>query len=174
MNFFKVTENNWESSDFEELIGKIDSKSNEIVSEILRETKDKILYSILDCESPIEMILALEMHRQDILNLGKLNGLDVVDVIKQERITAGGSKYRVDFLIPVWSKNLGRGAEFVIECNGHEFHEKTKEQVSRDNARQRKLTNAGYVVINFSGSEIYRDPRKCVSEIKDAIWSKFG
>jgi len=139
MSFFKITEDNWESSSFDELISKIDFKSNEIVSEIFRGVKDQILFSLLDCESPVEMILALEMHRQNLLSLGKLNGIDVIDIIKQERITVGGSKYRVDFLIPVYHNHLGKGVEFVIECNGHEFHEKTKEQVAKDNARPEKI-----------------------------------
>ena len=60
----------------------------------------------------------------------------------------------------------------VIECDGHDFHQKTKEQVEYDNQRQRDLQNEGIEIIRFSGSEIWKDVRKCVNEIQDIILSK--
>ena len=61
---------------------------------------------------------------------------------------------------------------FVIECDGHEFHQKTKEQVERDNARMRALQKEGYEVIRFSGTEIWHKPYKCANEVLNIILSK--
>jgi very-short-patch-repair endonuclease len=40
----------------------------------------------------------------------------------------------------------------VVECDGHDFHEKTKQQVTKDNRRERELQIAGWHVFRFSGS----------------------
>lgn len=75
--------------------------------------------------------------------------------------------YRVDFLM--WFQ-LGRHmGGIAIECDGHQFHEKTKEQASRDKARDRAILLAGYPVIRFSGSDIFRDPYDCVLQVKNLL-----
>lgn len=77
-------------------------------------------------------------------------------------------RYRVDFLF---------GASFcdkidplperylVVECDGHEFHEKTKAQAERDKKRDRDLQAAGFAVYRFTGSQIYRDPQQCGDDV---------
>jgi very-short-patch-repair endonuclease len=62
----------------------------------------------------------------------------------------------------------------VVECDGHDFHEKTKEQVRRDKARDRWLQIQGYPVMRFSGSEIYRDSEACCKEIGDLALKQRG
>lgn len=54
--------------------------------------------------------------------------------------------------------------KIIIECDGHEFHQKTKEQVARDNEREYNLKMQGYDVIRFSGSQIYNDPLGCAEK----------
>lgn len=68
-------------------------------------------------------------------------------------------KYKADFL--VYSES-GKGDKIVIECDGHDFHEKTKEQAQRDKKRDRDMQIAGYKVYRFTGSEIYRTRGQCV------------
>lgn len=74
-------------------------------------------------------------------------------------------EYRVDFLYGYcrdfdnWRRCL------VIECDGHDFHEKTKEQAARDKSRDRFLSTQVGRVIRFSGSEIYRDVASCWLEV---------
>lgn len=53
---------------------------------------------------------------------------------------------------------------FVVECDGHEFHERTKEQAARDRSRDRQLQANGIPILRFTGSEIYRDPVRCARE----------
>lgn len=75
--------------------------------------------------------------------------------------------YRVDAL--VWF-SFGRTlAGLAVECDGHAFHEKTKEQASRDKRRDREILRAGFPVVRFSGSDIYKSPADCVEQIRDLL-----
>jgi very-short-patch-repair endonuclease len=53
-----------------------------------------------------------------------------------------------------------------IECDGPDFHEKTKEQVSKDKERDRVFQKTGALVLRYSGSDIWRDP---IGAAMDAI-----
>ena len=55
--------------------------------------------------------------------------------------------------------------KLAVECDGHDFHEKTPEQAKRDKSRDRDLLNSGYPVMRFSGGEIHSDPRKCSEQV---------
>ncbi len=69
------------------------------------------------------------------------------------------SKYRLDFAIPEHM--------IAVELDGHEFHEKTKEQVTYRNQRDRHLQAAGWTVFHFSGSELYRGQIEVVAAVVD-------
>jgi very-short-patch-repair endonuclease len=90
----------------------------------------------------------------------------------QSEVTACGNKYRVDFLVELFVTLNGgpRGTyRLVIECDGHDFHERTKEQAARDRSRDRALLSAGCQVIRFTGSEIFKSAAKCGGEAMEAI-----
>jgi very-short-patch-repair endonuclease len=53
---------------------------------------------------------------------------------------------------------------YAIEIDGHNFHEKTKEQVRQDNQKNRDYLKHGIIPIRFSGSEVYNNPLKCAEE----------
>jgi len=72
--------------------------------------------------------------------------------------------YRVDFVVAAVRHNGEKPSYAVIECDGHDFHERTKDQAQRDKSRDRYLTGRGYRILRFTGSEIYRDP--------DAVWEE--
>ena len=76
--------------------------------------------------------------------------------------------YRIDFAVSV---ALPGGDErlIAIECDGHDFHAKTKEQVVRDKKRDRDLAALGYTVLRFTGSEIYADPYARAFEVEKII-----
>ncbi|SRR6266545_6847126 len=57
----------------------------------------------------------------------------------------------------------------VVECDGHQFHEKTKEQVRRDRQRDRTLQSLGLPVFRYPGSELYRDAFRCAAEALTAL-----
>lgn len=128
--------------------------------------------SIVNCESPVEQLLSL--HLKDLkYGFNHWNPfIDISDFIpNQEIICKNGKKYRLDFYFIVNYKNQGV-KYFGIECDGYEFHQKTKEQAKNDYERQRDLQKEGIEIIRFTGSEIWEDPRMCVIEIKEIILSK--
>jgi len=77
-------------------------------------------------------------------------------------------KYRVDFLLEGDGRHLFGTknilSQIVIECDGHDFHEKTKDQATRDKKRDRELQSLGFKVFRFSGSEIWKTNGQCVIE----------
>lgn len=60
----------------------------------------------------------------------------------------------------------------AIECDGHNFHERTPEQAARDKSRDRDLLNLGYPVMRFTGSEIVSGPLKCAGHVMDWVFDK--
>lgn len=170
-DFKKITENDLE--DFAENPNEwLDEKTLTLYYGNSASYDCELQYSLLDCESPIEQMLSLEMAYVGLVNVCMYNPfIDILAIENQKEIKVKNKKYRVDFFIPVRYKNQ-EIIEFVIECDGHEFHQKTKEQVERDNKRQRDLQTAGYQIIRFSGTEIYHGAYKCANEIKNIILSK--
>lgn len=79
-------------------------------------------------------------------------------LIPQFRIT---EFFTVDFLIYIPSRNV----KLVIECDGHDFHEKTKEQAIHDKKRDRKLITNGFLILRFTGSEIYNNRNGVINEV---------
>ena len=59
----------------------------------------------------------------------------------------------------------------ALELDGHDFHEKTKEQAAHDRARERTIIRRGYTIFRFTGSEVFRNARKCVEEVVALIAS---
>ena len=61
--------------------------------------------SLIDCKSPIEQLLAIELENLKLTKTLNYNPfVDVIDIRKQEKIEVKDKKYIVDFLIPVWYK----------------------------------------------------------------------
>jgi hypothetical protein len=66
----------------------------------------------------------------------------------------------VDYVITVETPDK-KVHKLAVECDGHDFHERTKEQARRDRERDRALQDAGFVVYRFTGSELYRNAWEC-------------
>ena len=64
---------------------------------------------------------------------------------------------------------LGDGFKIDVECDGHEFHERTKEQAARDRSRDRELTLNGWTVLRFTGSEVHKSAAMCAEQVFEAI-----
>ena len=92
--------------------------------------------------------------------------------VPQLPVELDGRSYRVDF---AFVPQAGCGCPpFAIELDGHDFHERTKEQAKRDKERDRAFQRAGWTVVSFSGSEVWADPFRCVREVVCAMfWSWF-
>lgn len=174
--FRKITEEDATVGGFYE---KLPSRVKDYYDDNRREKEYEQNMSLVNCESPIEQLLSLALQENNIKKIGIFNPfVDVLSIENQKEIVINSTeKIRVDFLITVMYKNQGLSfrdsvVSFVIECDGHEFHQKTKEQVEKDNIRTRQLQLQGYQVIRFSGSEIYKSPYKVAMDIIKAILSK--
>jgi very-short-patch-repair endonuclease len=85
------------------------------------------------------------------------NNLDPVVFFQQ---TINSTKYTADF----WLMTPHSKKSVIVECDGHDFHERTPKQAEHDRKRDRKLIELGYVVLRFTGREIWRDPMKCAQD----------
>lgn len=94
----------------------------------------------------------------------------------------GGKSYRLDFRVVPHPEdpNIGDAVNtgvplplIGIEMDGHDFHEKTKEQVTYRNQRDRDLQRVGWRIFHFSGSEFVRHPQRCVEEVYRAADSAY-
>lgn len=138
---------------------------------------DRIAHMPKQPESPIERAFLIGLmsmsHTVPCYDFGDSYSrmhvtADYLPTIKVE-VQAEVLQYRADFLLNVMSKGelVGR---VVVECDGHDFHERTKEQAARDRSRDRAMVLAGYKVMRFTGSEIHRDLMKCVTDAHYAAW----
>lgn len=84
--------------------------------------------------------------------------------------------WRVDFLVHAFDFARAGGAAkwkpLIVECDGHDFHERTKEQAAKDRSRDRAFQLLDYSVLRFTGSEIYKDAWACAAQVTD--WAVKG
>lgn len=121
-----------------------------------------------NCDSPIEKIFLVNLKFMGDLSNLKLN------IKNQYEISVNDKNYKLDFYITASQRykvenkvgivTKSREVSLCVECDGHDFHEKTKEQVAHDKQRERNLVKAGHKLIRFTGSEIYKSPQKCAFE----------
>lgn len=129
------------------------------------------------CDSPIEKIFMLAY----LLVTFNMDGLSYYrySLIPQYEIECGKKKYRVDFLFDTVENTMPdiefkKDYKLVIECDGYDFHERTKQQVINDNERTLDLKTHGYDVIRFSGTQIYVDPMDCAMKTVKMIALNLG
>lgn len=160
------------------------------MSDRVREFKAAALASIearlngfaRELESPIEeeLFWALIAEADGVddvfgaLVLGYNGGFYQLEVKPQAKLCLG--RYRVDLMLDVLEPVRRKSTPFeppelriAVECDGHDFHEKTKDQAQRDKARDRELQALGLRVIRFTGSEIRRDPATCARAVIDLV-----
>lgn len=118
---------------------------------------DKHDYNLSFGESSIETLFYNAF--QYIRNFDKKNREEYI-LFPQQEIEIDNKLYRVDFMLI----NYLNDKKIVIECDGYEYHS-SKEQIVKDNQRQRDLENAGYIVIRFLGTEIFNNPINCVYDV---------
>lgn len=137
------------------------------------------------CQSPIEemMLSALLLvgiesdHEITIISgqnraLFNSNGMNPLAV----ELQSGLGEYRADFLVTYedgygsWalrqngSKDGPLAVSIIVECDGHDFHDRTKEQASRDRKKDRFLQSTGLPVFRYTGSDIWKDACACAHE----------
>lgn len=145
---------------------------NALLTEIVEDIKNIAVMDVEDmlgrCESPIErrLAIALAFMRPDGGYLFRVGWHP--DFYVHPQFDCG--PYRLDFAI--MSKDASGITDvfkIAVECDGHDFHERTKAQAAHDKRRDRYFTLNGWHVLRFTGAEIWRDPRACVEQISQLI-----
>jgi very-short-patch-repair endonuclease len=142
-----------------ELLSKYDKTTNDIAKEEIETLLASLVHDRKKCESPIEFMITRTLNK--FLETFNARCRKNFIIENQATIKAKNKTYRADLLI---KRAHGEGPEIIIECDGHNFHEKTKEQAQKDKERDRNLQLEGYQVIRFTGSEIFNSPAKCAAE----------
>lgn len=127
------------------------------------------------CQSPIEEIFSFAYEFLIVSKGFPIS--ELFNLFPQQTVCANGHKYKVDFLFDTERLKLihrDHPLKLAIECDGHDFHERTKTQVEKGNNRDYDLKMAGYEILHFSGSQIYNEPMKCALEVYDFIRIKVG
>jgi hypothetical protein len=118
-------------------------------------------------ESPLEAVFSVwwSAYLMDRASSGR------VTLYQQYDVVVGTRKYRLDVaLLPrlevlqALEKHGIPLRAVAVELDGHEHHERTKEQAIKRNERDRWLQGAGWTVLHFSGSELNAKPVECVHQ----------
>lgn len=80
------------------------------------------------------------------------------EMVPQVEEWLGSRHVRADFAFLTTTRT------FVVELDGHEFHERTPAQAERDRSRDRAMGIHGWDVLRFTGREIHRDVFGCITE----------
>jgi very-short-patch-repair endonuclease len=75
-------------------------------------------------------------------------------------------RYRVDFLLR-WRVGDDCSCLYAVECDGHDFHSRTRAQVERDKARDNALLALDIPTFRYAGSSIYRDPFGVATDVME-------
>jgi very-short-patch-repair endonuclease len=109
--------------------------------------------------SPIEQIFLMEWTYQRVEErLG-------VRLHPQRRLKEAVGEPRVDFLISRHKDDPEGRNLLAVELDGYDFHDRTREQATKDRRRERAIIRSGVPLLRFSGAEICREPRSCVLEV---------
>jgi very-short-patch-repair endonuclease len=85
---------------------------------------------------------------------------------------------RVDFLMTMGIRTAAdappKTAKLVVECDGHEWHERTREQARNDRARDRRLQARDLAVYRYTGSEVWADVFGAAREALEELARRFG
>lgn len=141
-------------------------------------------------DSPIEKLFALALTmraqhgateyadvvfvetEQDEKDQLEIDDRSPIRLVVRPQVTIGNR--RVDFLIHAldWSsgfknKQNWKWRKLIVECDGHDYHERTKQQAAKDRAKDRAAVMQGHDCFRFTGSELWADPWGCVEQVTD-------
>jgi hypothetical protein len=154
------------------------------------------------CESPIEQMFLIGLiqywwptypknegnrlsFHSSLTNFISLDFVSevLVKIHPQQEIELDAKAFRVDFLLEVsgsrftpvstdcWQRDQ-QNLKIAVEIDGHQYHERTKEQAQRDKSRDRLFSKHGYIVLRYTGSEVYREVYRAVRELAEIIYAK--
>lgn len=128
------------------------------------------------CESPIEVALGVALVWTSLI---VDRNRPLIVALQNERDHYGSDSHllipqfewknrRIDFAVMLL------GVSIFVECDGHDFHERTKEQAARDRSKDRQIQRGGFPILRFTGSEIFQNAGACAEEVFDLQLTIFG
>lgn len=169
---------------FDNLLQRAKENTQETLEDIFEEARGS---------SPIEKLFFAALQYQVWRNVSEYTRFDVVDTEEFETLAKGYQHnidqptliirpqaqlegWRVDFLIHAYDFARKGGPQgwrkLIVECDGHDYHERTKEQAAKDRSRDREVQLRDYSVLRFTGSEIYKDAWGCAEQV--TYWAVKG
>jgi len=119
-------------------------------------------------------LVEVRTSQEELAEFGNQKNIDEPTLIIRPQAQLDG--WRVDFLIHAYDfarKGGPRGwRKLIIECDGHDFHERTKQQAAKDRARDRTVQLNDYSVLRFTGSELYANAWDCAEQV--TYWAVKG
>lgn len=112
------------------------------------------------CQSPIEMLMLIGLYRYMILSFPRVSIVEIINQYPE-------GPYRIDLALGVFYE--GNKYKLAIECDGHNYHEKTEVQARHNKKRDRYLQSKGWFVARFTGKEIVENPKKCAEQAIELI-----
>ena len=125
------------------------------------ETSVKYAVNVHNITSPIEQLFLIEWKYQRV---EERHGLALEP---QKPVVTDRGGFVIDFLIVATDR--APRASVAVELDGHEFHERTKEQARNDRQRERAIMRSGHPVLRFTGSEVFQNARGVVEEVIAAL-----
>jgi hypothetical protein len=132
--------------------------------------RERVTVAMDRCESPIErsylaaladLALSRNAFKQDLSPEAILPISGAAELWQQYKLN--DLRVRLDFAI------VGPGVRLAIELDGHNYHERTPEQATRDRSRDRALTSQGWTTIRFTGREVHADARACARQTLEIV-----
>lgn len=165
--------NTLERKAFTEHQGELAARTVSCVSQsLVVPSVQNVVDEALSADSPIEAVFAVWFGaaRDHLLAQGMLRF--ALSLRPQFWVEAPDLwRYRLDFALVPLADELrdalfrdGQSLRIGVELDGHDYHEKTREQVIARNRRDRDLMSARWRVLHFSGSELHRNPMAAVVE----------
>lgn len=149
-----------------------------------RQIEKLVLEALYDLHSPLEetfvyAVIFAAWDANAIVRIGNLRRGHMLDMSLTEnvpdefeiRVQPQIGEMHPDFVVSYRSPVIGTSpleyvdSQLAIELDGHDFHERTKEQARRDKKRDRDLSALGFPVARFTGSEIFAAP------LEKATWA---
>lgn len=162
----------------------LEDRTAEILEAVAQSAKSRFIRHLglmaARTESPIEeLFLGGLIHCSKSLSFnhtkiiyGELNTSGLKDGI-HIFIQAVVGPYRADFFACAVEEEA-IVLRVIAECDGHDFHERTKEQATRDKKRDRYFAKNNIRVLRYTGSEVWRDPIDCAYEFLGVLENALG
>lgn len=175
LNIFYESLGKWTIGDLCENIIEWDgyTPKPDLIGHKIKDKHDDWLLGIEATKSPIEQMLFARL----LFATDGYNYLTVGEMIPPDYVGHFGTTllpqypvgdYTADFIIACQHHEVV--SLIAIECDGHDFHEKTKHQAAHDKKRDRYFTAQGIKLLRFTGSEIFNRPDECLEEIESLIY----